>query len=476
MTLDQGQFFWGSDAMERYDFSLIHKFQMEDEYIVLDINSGIIHSFSKAAWDFLLAWEKCQGRIEETFNLLREKYATEELAQVWRELESLIEEGMLFSRDETLDAYELPEKTIIKALCLHVAHDCNLRCRYCFAGTGNFGGERGLMDLETGKKALEFLFEASGPRKHVEVDYFGGEPLLNFPVVKELIQYGKARARDLGKILKQTLTTNAVLLTREVMDFLNQEEISLVLSLDGRQQVHDRMRPFSNNKGSYNHVLPAIKALVEERQGNNYYVRGTYTRFNLDFCRDVLHLVEEGFNQVSVEPVVASPEHDYALRDEDLPVLKEQYELLTKAWLAAYRQGQPFNFFHFNISLDKGPCLPKRLSGCGAGHEYLAVSPEGYLYPCHQFVGKEEFKLGSVKEGITNTSWGKRFQSAHVLNKAACRQCWARFFCSGGCHANAYNFNQDIFKPYGLGCELEKKRLECAIFLQVKCSEERHPA
>lgn len=476
MTLDQGQFFWGSDNMNRYDFSLIHKFQMEDEYIVLDINSGIIHSFSEAAWDFLLAWEECQGRAEGAFEMLGPKYGQELLHQVWQELASLIEEGMLFSADETLAGYELPEKTIIKALCLHVAHDCNLRCRYCFAGTGNFGGERGLMDLETGKKALEFLFASSGPRKHVEVDYFGGEPLLNFPVVKELILYGKERARELGKILKQTLTTNAVLLNPEVMDFLNQEEISLVLSLDGRPHVHDRMRPFSNDKGSYHHVLPAIKALVAKRQGKNYYVRGTYTRFNLDFCRDVLHLVENGFDQVSVEPVVASPEHDYALRQEDLPVLKEQYELLTKAWLEAWRQGQPFNFFHFNISLDNGPCLPKRLSGCGAGHEYLAVSPEGILYPCHQFVGKEEFKLGSVEEGITNISWVKKFQSAHVLNKTACRRCWARFFCSGGCHANAYNFNQDILKPYSLGCELEKKRLECAIFLQVKCSEKGQQA
>ncbi len=455
------------------DFSLIHKFAMGGCFIVMDINSGAVHEVSKTAWDFLQAWEEAGGDSKQARLELRKSYEAGELQLVQDELQSLIDEGMLFGDDREIQNYRAESASYVKALCLHAAHDCNMRCRYCFAGTGDFGGRRALMDLETGIQALEFLFAASGPRRHVEVDYFGGEPLLNFPVVKQLIQYGKTRSVQLGKVLKQTLTTNGLLLDQEVSDYLNSEGISLVLSLDGRPAVNDAMRPLKGGAGSYEHILPKLKKLVESRHGTNYYVRGTYTHANLDFSQDVLHMVEQGFREVSVEPVVADSREYYALHEEDLPVLEKEYEKLAQAWLNYRENGKGFNFFHFNIDLDHGPCLPKRLSGCGAGHEYLAVSPEGNLYPCHQFVGKEEFKVGNVQDGITEGSWGKKFKGAHVLNKEACRVCWARFYCSGGCHANAFNFNRDITIPYKLGCRLEKKRLECAVYLQVKSYEDR---
>lgn len=452
----------------KLDFSLIHKFEIDGTYIVLDINSDLVHVLSREAWDFLNSWEEAGGDTNEVLYKLGEKYPPEELRAIGRQFLDLINGGLLFSRDESLDNFRPQEQNIVKALCLNVAHDCNLRCRYCFAGTGDFGGGRTLMDAETGKRALDFLFTASGKRKHIEVDYFGGEPLMNFTVVKELIKYGKTKAQDLGKVLKQTLTTNAVLLNKDITEYLNKEEISLVLSLDGRPEVHDRMRPFTKGLGSYQHILPRIKALVDSRQDENYYLRGTYTSYNLDFAQDVLHMVDLGYTQVSVEPVVAEPGNDYALQEAHLPLLEEQYRQLARVWLRCREEGRPFNFFHFNISLDKGPCLPKRLSGCGAGHEYLAVSPEGDLYPCHQFVGKENFRMGSVWGGITDHTWGPVFKAAHVLNKETCRACWARFHCSGGCHANAYNFHGDITQPYELGCRLEKARLECALYLQVK--------
>ncbi|MCR4440619.1 MAG: thioether cross-link-forming SCIFF peptide maturase [Peptococcaceae bacterium] len=451
-----------------YDFSLVHTFAINDTYMVLDINSGIIHSLSPAAWDFLTAWERAGGNAGKAIDQLSYKHGRAELETIYSLFEQLREEGMLFSRDEQLESYSLPGEGIVKALCLHVAHDCNMRCRYCFAGTGSFGGERRFMDLETGKRALDFLFEVSGPRKHVEIDYFGGEPLLNYPVVRELVRYGKKKAAEQGKELKQSLTTNALLLDREKIDFFNREGIHMILSIDGRPQVHNRMRPLPGKTDSYGAVIKAIKAYVDSQKEEAYFIRGTYTRYNLDFCADFLHLVNKGFRRISLEPVVASPGADYALREEDVPFLFDQYRELAEICLDLYRDGHNVNFFHFNIDLDKGPCLPKRLTGCGAGHEYLAVSPAGDLYPCHQFMGQENFIVGSVYAGITNKTLCSEFRSAHVLNKQPCRECWARFFCSGGCHANAYNYNGSIFEPYRIACEIQKKRLECAIYLQVK--------
>jgi len=455
------------------DFSLIHRFQQNGLNIVLDINSGTVHSLSSEAWDLLAALAEEGCSLVAAQSKLAGKYSPEELTEIAQALEKLVAEGTLSSADPDLAAYRPPQGLLVKAMCLHVAHDCNLRCRYCFAGTGDFGGDRGLMDAATGKRALDFLMEASGPRQHVEVDYFGGEPLLNFPVVRELIEYGQEQARLKGKILKQTLTTNAVLLDQRIGEYLREKGVSLILSIDGRPEVHDRMRPAAGGQGSYQRVEKAISGYLEYGDKNAYYVRGTYTHFNLDFCQDVLHLVDRGFSQVSVEPVVAAPEYDYALTEEDLPALMAQYEELAEAWYAAQKRGEPFNFFHFNVSLDRGPCLPRRLTGCGAGNEYLAVTPEGDLYPCHQFVGNPQFLLGNVWEGPTNEAVMALFKKSHVLSKAECRECWARFFCGGGCHANAFNFNQDLSKPYSLGCQLQKKRLECAIYLQVRQTLER---
>jgi uncharacterized protein len=365
----------------------------------------------------------------------------------------------------------MPENNIVKALCLHVAHDCNLRCRYCFAGTGAFGGSREMMSLDTGKAALDFLFKASKNRIHIEVDYFGGEPLMNGDVLKALIAYARQKSAAQGKVAKQTLTTNGTLLSDEMLHFLNDHEVSLILSLDGRKEIHDHMRPSASGKGSYDQILPRLKAAVHTRHHDNYYLRGTFTRWNLDFCNDVRHLLEAGFRMISLEPVVASPGDAYALKEEDVPAIEREYEKLAHLWLEKNNLGEGFRFFHFNVDLNQGPCLPKRLSGCGAGREYMAVAPNGSLYPCHQFVGDEAFQIGNVFKGILHPDIGNTFRMTHVLSKSACRACWARFYCGGGCHANAWHQNGALDQPYAIGCRLERKRLECAIFLQIKLYE-----
>lgn len=458
----------------KYNFSLLHRVVIEDCYLVLDINSGIIHTLSQEAWGFLNVWEECGGDLEQAAASLKGKLNTEDITAIKAGFTALYEQGALFSKDEALHSYRPPQNKVVKALCLHVAHDCNMRCKYCFAGTGPFGADRSLMTLETGQKALDFLISASGPRQHIEVDYFGGEPLLNFAVVQELIKYGQEKAQQSGKILKQTLTTNALLLTPEIIDFLNRENVYLILSIDGRPEVHDRMRPLVGGQGSFPLVDRHIQEFVNRQTDQTYYVRGTYTHFNLDFSEDILFLVEQGYDRVSIEPVVAAPEHDYALKTEDLPVLKEQYKKLARKWWEYYQEGHPFQFFHFNIDLNKGPCLLKRLSGCGAGNEYLAVSPAGDLYPCHQFMENQDFLLGNIREGVKNQALCETFREAHVLNKEKCQECWARFYCSGGCHANAFNFNGDLLQPYELGCELQKTRLEYALYLQVKVWAEKN--
>ncbi len=455
-----------------YDFSLVHKFRLKDSCIVLDINSGLVHCVSEEAYDFLDYWEKAGGNEEKAKQQLQNKYEKTVLEQIYNEYKLLIEKDMLFTKSEIPESFEINRESIVKALCLHVAHDCNMRCRYCFGGTGNFGGKREMMELETGKQALEFLFKVSGKRKHIEVDYFGGEPLLNFKVVKELILYGEKRAEEEGKDLKQTLTTNGILLDKEKIDFLNRHDIFMILSLDGRPEVHNKMRPLAHNKASYPLVYKGIKAYVDSDHPQTYFVRGTFTHHNLDFPQDIVHLVEQGFDRLSLEPVVAPYECDYAIKKEDIPTIKNSYDDLVEVMLNYRKKGKPISFFHFNISLDKGPCLAKRISGCGAGHEYLAVAPNGDLYPCHQFVGQEDFIVGTVKEGITDHKRGQEFKRANVLNKESCKDCWARYFCGGGCHANAYNYNGSILKPYEIGCELQKKRFECAIYLQVKAHKQ----
>lgn len=390
------------------------------------------------------------------------------LAEALEEIRQLIDRGLLYSSDPLGGSYEPPRSSVVKALCLHLAHDCNLACRYCFAGQGAYGGPAGLMSAAVGRQAIDFLLAAAGPRRHVEVDFFGGEPLLNKAVMYELVEYGQKQARQAGKQIKFTLTTNALLLDRETTDFLNRHEISVVLSHDGRPAVHDRMRPFPSGAGSAELVRERIQAFLAGRGHQNYYVRGTYTAYNTDFAADVLYLVEQGFSEVSVEPVVAPPEAPYALREEHLPELMDQYEILTR-YLGQRRQaGRPVNFFHFNIDLEGGPCLAKRLTGCAAGVEYLAVAPDGALYPCHQFAGREDYRLGDVWQGVQNRQLVETFRQAHIYHKSHCLDCWARYYCSGGCHASAVQYGGHILAPYPLGCELARKRLECALYLKAR--------
>jgi len=444
-----------------------HKFEIDGTKILLDINSGSVHVIDDLVWDVHDALLESQGCLDRALESLQGKYRGSLLSSAEQEILALHSEGLLFSRDEYREHYFPPDPPVLKSLCLNVSHDCNLRCTYCFASSGDFGGQRLLMPEEVGKKAIDFLLEHSGKRKHCEIDFFGGEPLMNFPVVQALVAYGKAQGLKYKKEIKFTLTTNAVALNREVQDFLNQENISVVLSLDGRPEVNDRVRRFPGGQGSYDLISKNIKSFLTLRGNDNYYVRGTFTGFNKDFFADARHLVEEGYDIISLEPVVADESEEYRLKEEDIPLLKAEYLKLARFYRQRKLAGRPFTFFHFSLDLRHGPCLPKRLTGCGAGHEYLAVTPNGDLYPCHQFVGREQYKLGNLDSSCINQELSKYFQNAHIYNKVKCQSCWARFFCSGGCHANAEAFNGDIYLPYQLGCELQKMRLEYAIWLQV---------
>ena len=363
-------------------------------------------------------------------------------------------------------------ETVVKALCLHIAHDCNLACKYCFAEEGEYHGRRALMSFEVGRKALDFLVANSGNRVNLEVDFFGGEPTLNFEVVKQLVEYGRSLEKEHNKKFRFTLTTNGVLLNDEILEFANREMANIVLSIDGRKEVNDRMRPFRGGQGSYDTIVPKFKKVAESRNQENYYVRGTFTHNNLDFSNDVKHLADLGFKQISVEPVVAKPTDDYALVNEDIPKIIEEYDELAKDIIRRAKEGEPINFFHFMIDLTGGPCVAKRLSGCGSGTEYLAVTPWGDLYPCHQFVGNEDFLMGNVDEGILRTDIRDEFKCTNVYAKEKCKKCFAKFYCSGGCAANAYNFHGDINDAYDLGCELQRKRVECAIMIKAALDEQ----
>ncbi|MGE4271816.1 MAG: thioether cross-link-forming SCIFF peptide maturase [Desulfitobacterium sp.] len=472
--------------LEEYEIKRnVHTYRQGDLNIAYDVNSGSLHILDDLTYTIVKVLERLQEEgkslgSEEVINQLQApefSLSPEEVKEILSEMEELQKEGVLFSKEAEEKGPSYPAKPIVKAICLHVAHDCNLRCNYCFAGTGAFGGQRGLMDWETGKKAIDFVLEASAHRKHCEVDFFGGEPLLNFQVVKDLVDYGKKAAQAKGKTIKFTLTTNAVLLTEDIQNFLEAEDISVVLSIDGRPEVHDRMRPYANGRGSYDQVAPRLQQFAKKRPdsspyavGTYYYARGTYTHYNLDFDKDVTHLLDLGMKQISLEPVVAQPSDPYAFQEGDLAEILKTYDRLGEELLERRRQGEDFSFFHFNVALDQGPCLPKRLSGCGAGHEYVAISPEGDLYPCHQFVGQEEFKMGSLNEEkpSLNLEIVDKFRSAHVYSKSTCRQCWARFSCSGGCHSANQAFSGQLNDVYTLGCELQKKRLEVALYMKIK--------
>ncbi len=444
---------------------MIHAFTFDGTYIVLDVNSGAVHVVDEPAYHIIREMETAtESEVEAKFARV---YGVEVVREVLGEVAQLKDQALLFAPDPLPGGFTPPESGVVKALCLHLAHDCNLRCRYCFAGQGDFGGGRGLMPAGVGRAAIDFLIRASGDRRHIEVDFFGGEPLLNRPVMVELVKYGKNRANEAGKIIKFTLTTNALLFDDEMQRFVGENDMAVVLSIDGRPEVHDRMRPFTSGEGSYRRVMERCSRFVQTPYCGEYYVRGTFTRHNMDFSEDVRHLVEAGFHHLSVEPVVAGAGMDYALREEDLPVIEREYEKLTRYLLDRYLNGHPVEFFHFNIELEDGPCLPKRLTGCSAGTEYLAVTPDGDLYPCHQFVGRSEYRLGTVFTGVEkNTS--NMFRDAHVYNKTACNSCWAKFHCGGGCHANALAFNGNLLEPYRLGCRLARKRLECALYLKAR--------
>lgn len=440
---------------------------------MLDVNSGAVHVVDDIVYDVIPFLEKGETPevIQEEF---KNRYCVEDLKAAIEECQELSREGLLFTEDKYRPAIEDFKKrsTVVKALCLHIAHDCNLACQYCFAEEGEYHGRRALMSYEVGKKALDFLIANSGSRRNLEVDFFGGEPLMNWQVVKDLVRYGREQEKIHDKNFRFTLTTNGVLLNDEVMEFCNKEMGNVVLSLDGRREVHDRMRPFRNGKGSYDLVVPKFQRFAASRNQEKYYVRGTFTHYNLDFSQDVLHYADLGFKQVSMEPVVASPEDDYAIREEDIPKICEEYDSLAKEMIRREREGRGFNFFHFMIDLSGGPCVYKRLSGCGSGTEYLAVTPWGDLYPCHQFVGNEKFLMGNVFEGIKAVQLQDEFKCCNVYAKEKCRDCFARFYCSGGCAANSYNFHGSINDAYDIGCELERKRVECAIMIKAALADE----
>ena len=447
---------------------MIHQYKSNGYNIVMDVESGAVHVVDDVTYDVIALFEDTEtSKIVEQ---LSDKYDKADIEEAISEVNQLKEDGQLFTQDiyqPFIEEFKDKRQTVVKALCLHIAHDCNLACKYCFAEEGEYHGRRAMMSFEVGKKALDFLVANSGSRRNLEVDFFGGEPLMNWKVVKELVAYGRELEKQYDKHFRFTVTTNGVLLNDEIQEFVNKEMDNVVLSVDGRKEVHDFMRPFRNGKGSYDFIIDKFKKFADSRNQQKYYVRGTFTHHNLDFSKDVMHLADEGFEQISVEPVVAPDTADYAIKEEDLPKIMEEYDLLAKEMIKREKEGKGFTFFHFMIDLTGGPCVAKRLSGCGSGTEYLAVTPWGDLYPCHQFVGEEDFLMGNVFEGIKKDEIVKEFKACNVYSKEECKKCFARFYCSGGCSANSYNFNGTINGTYEIGCKLERKRVECALMVKA---------
>lgn len=455
---------------------MIHKYKLGGFNIVLDVNSGGVHIVDDLTYDMLDNVEppfedKCPEKVTE--KLLR-FYSREDIETCYNEIVELYNDKILFSEDDYEKFAKYSVASPVKAMCLHIAHDCNLRCKYCFASTGDFGEGRKLMPLETGKKAIDFLLKMSANRENLELDFFGGEPLMNFDVVKQIVEYARSKEKEYNKKFRFTITTNGVLLDDDKIDFINKEMSNVVLSIDGRKEVNDRMRLRVDGSGCYDRIMPKYKELVEKRGDKEYYVRGTFTKYNLDFADDVFDLYNQGFDQISVEPVVCEASADYALTEKELPAVFKEYESLAERILQSEKEGKKFNFFHFMLDLDQGPCAIKRLRGCGCGNEYVAVTPDGDIYPCHQFVGMEDFKMGNLDEGTFNYDIKNEFASCHVYTKPECKQCWAKFYCSGGCNANNFQYAGDIHNAHKLSCQLQKKRLECAIMLKAArfCEEE----
>ena len=450
---------------------MVYQYKNNGYNMVLDVESGSVHVVDDLSYDVI---ELYAGHSLEEIKKKLSGYEDAEIEEVYEEIKGLEEQGVLFTKDEYEDYItEFKERpTVVKALCLHIAHDCNLACKYCFAEEGEYHGDRSMMSFEVGKQALDFLVQNSGNRRNLEVDFFGGEPLMNFEVVKQLVAYGRSLEEKHNKKFRFTLTTNGVLLDDEVMEFANKEMANVVLSIDGRKEVHDMMRPTRNGRGSYDLIIDKFKKFAKLRAGKSYYVRGTFTHDNLDFSKDVLHLADEGFDQISVEPVVGPEEERYTIKEADLPKIMEEYDLLAREIIKREKEGRGFTFFHFMIDLTGGPCVAKRLSGCGSGTEYLAVTPWGDLYPCHQFVGEDDFAVGNVFDGVTRQDIVSEFKKTSVYSKEDCRECFARFYCSGGCSANSYKLNGTINGTYDVGCKLERKRVECALMVKAALAEQ----
>ena len=457
---------------------MVHSFYLNGYYIALDVNSGAVHLLDKMAFDLLNKFEdklpeECPAEIVKE---LSKEYSEEDILELYSELLGLQNAGQLFSEDDYERFTDMMKGAPIKSMCLHISHDCNLRCKYCFASTGDFGKGRKLMPVETGKKAIDFLLTHSGNRHNLELDFFGGEPLMNWDAVKEIVDYARSKEEEYNKKFRFTVTTNGVLLNDENIDYINKEMKNVVLSLDGRKCVNDNMRLTINGKGSYDIIVPKFQKLVEKRlKGENkeYYARGTFTKNNLDFAQDVYHIADDlGFDQLSVEPVIADPSEPYAITEEDLPAIFAEYEKLAVEMIRRKKEeGRCFNFFHFMIDLDQGPCAIKRLRGCGCGNEYVSVTPDGDIYPCHQFVGNDEWKMGNLDDETLDIEMKDKFACSNIYTKEGCKDCWCKFYCSGGCNANNYSFNKDINKPVKLSCEMERKRVECAIMIKVAMAD-----
>lgn len=452
---------------------MIHQYQLNNYNIVLDTCSGSIHIVDPVAYDVISMYpEKSE---EEIVSAILKKYEKDNISkndvlECIADIKALQAQGKLYSPDtfaEIAGTFKEKSGDVIKALCLHVAHTCNLNCSYCFASQGKYHGDRALMSFEVGKRALDFLIENSGSRTNLEVDFFGGEPLMNWDVVKELVKYARSQEGPCHKNFRFTLTTNGMLIDDDVIDFANKEMSNVVLSLDGRKEIHDRLRVDYAGNGSYDRIVPKFQELVKSRGGKNYYMRGTFTHANPDFTKDIFHMSDLGFTELSMEPVVASPDDPAALTASDIEIVKGQYEILAKEMLRREKEGRPITFYHYMLDLTEGPCIYKRISGCGSGTEYMAVTPWGDLYPCHQFVGDEKYKLGDIWNGVTNHSLREQFRSCNAYSRSECNDCWAKFYCSGGCAANAYHASGSIQGTYEPGCELFKKRIECAIMMKA---------
>ena len=457
---------------------MIHCYKLNGYNIVLDVFSGSVHSVDDLAYDIISLYEK--ESKENITKMMLEKYKDDktvnenEIKEVFNDIETLKRENKLFTEDTFEDkAFDFKNRnTVIKALCLHVAHTCNLNCEYCFASQGKYHGERALMSFEVGKRAIDFLIENSGSRRNLEVDFFGGEPLMNFDVVKKIVEYARSIEKKHNKNFRFTLTTNGVAINDEVIEFANKEMHNVVLSLDGRKEIHDNLRKTITGKGSYDIIVPKFQEFVKKREGKNYYMRGTFTHNNTDFTNDIFHMADLGFKELSMEPVVCKPDEKYALTKDDLPILFEQYEILAKEMLKREKEGNPITFYHYMLDLEHGPCIYKRISGCGSGTEYMAVTPWGDLYPCHQFVGDEKFCLGNIFDGVKNKELVNEFKCCNAYARPECKDCIAKLYCSGGCAANAYHATGSIKGTYEYGCKLFRKRIECAIMMQVARQEE----